>query len=110
MIELLKSQSANTIVTTFTEKLDAYSLSGASGQTFYFKLENDTTKDIISFSATDISTSYTRYNEFIIDETALNLKTGLYTYYAYPESQMINLLEIGRLVVNGTNTNNDIYL
>ena len=109
MIILSKSNTANTIVTTFYERLNYYGLSGATGQTYWFNINNDLTKQNVLFSGSDISHNIWRYNEFVIDETALDLVTGIWSYSGSSNSGITNVLEVGKLLVSGTNTFNSIY-
>lgn len=110
MIKLQKGYSANTITTTFNERLNYYGLSGGTtGDTYHFLIQNDLTKVLTTFSVSDISLNPWRYNEFIIDETALNLVNGFYSYSGSTNSGFTNTLEVGKLLVTGTNSFNSIY-
>jgi hypothetical protein len=106
MITFYKGDTGNTIATTFSERLNNYNIQLITGATFYFKLINDSTRNITEFSASDMSNAPFRYNQFMIDETALNLATGQYTYYGYADSAYTQSLEVGRLIVSGASTDN----
>lgn len=107
MIIIEKGNSASTFTTTFTEKLGQFNITGCT--TFHFQIENDLTKNVTTFSSDDISINPWRYNQFIIDETQLNLVNGNYSYSASTSSTFDNILEVGKLLVTGSNSNNSIY-
>lgn len=107
MITIYKSNTANTVVTTFYERLNYYGLSATTD--YWFLIENDLSKKQTIFSGSDISSNVWRYNEFIIDETQLNLVNGFYSYTGSTNSGITNVLEIGKLVISGTNSFNPIY-
>lgn len=109
MINIYKGNSANTFVTTFSENLVNYSLSGASGQTFYFNALNNLNQTEYNFSLTDNSPAYWRYNLFTINEPEFNFTTGQYAYSAFADSGQTQLLELGLMIVSGANTFNAIY-
>lgn len=109
MITIFKGNTGNTILTTFSERLDLYNIEPEQGQEFYFRLVNDTTKTETDFSLTDTSSAYWRFNAFVLDETQFNFQNGSYTYTGYADLGYTQPLETGKLIVSGTNTNNSIY-
>lgn len=109
MITIYKGNTGNAIITTFYERLNYYGLSGGTGQTFYFSLSNDTTKQTYNFSLVDSSANPWRYNSFTLNETTYDFTNGSYSYSGYANSDHTQLLEEGRLIVSGTNTTDSIY-
>lgn len=111
MIVIYKGNTASTFTTTFSEKLSYYNLSGATttGLTFWFHVENDTTKSIYDFSLNDSSLYPWRYNYFTLDETSFNFTNGFYSYTGSTTSGYTDVLEVGKLLVSGTNTTNKIF-
>jgi hypothetical protein len=105
MITFYQGNTGNTFATTFSERLNLYNIQYITGATFYFKLVNDMTRQNYFFSATDESVAPFRYNQFIVDETTLNLSNGQYTYYGYADSAYTQSLEVGRLLVSGASSN-----
>lgn len=109
MITVYKNHTANTITTTFYERLNFYGLSGGTGQTYYFKIKNDTTGQPYSFSLVDSSANPWRYNYFTLNEATYDFVNGFYSYSGFADSSYTQLLEEGRMIVSGSNNSNSVY-
>ena len=108
MITIYKGYSANTIVATLTERLNLYNISEQTQ--FYFSLYNEVNRNNFSFPLTDISSATYRFNAFLLDENNYNFPTDTYNYSVYADSGQTQILEVGRLVVSGSNSYNAVYL
>ena len=108
MINIYKGES-NTFITTLSERLVDYNLSGASGLTYFFKVKNELTQQEYDFPLVDSSPAYFRYNQFTFEEIDYNFTNGQYTYIAFADSGQTQWLETGMFIVSGTNTANSLY-
>jgi hypothetical protein len=79
MILLNLDSNADAVYCTPLEKLGAVPLF------YYFKFVSRQTKNVVEFTAADIS-STTRYQKFVVDTLSefANQKEGLWTYYIKP--------------------------
>lgn len=109
MILIDKGNTGNTFVTTVYEKLSQYNLTGATGTEYFYKFVNDLDGTTYNLSVIDTSINPWRYNEFTIDETLYNFKTGYHSYSAATTSGYTQILETGRMVVSGSSTNSSVY-
>jgi|ERR1043165_1833824 hypothetical protein len=110
MITLYKGITGNTLTTTFYERLNYYGLSGATGQTYYFKLRNDLRGLGEDFHMKDKSPNPWRYNLFQIESGIPDdIVTGLYSYSGYADSSFTQLLEVGKLLISGANASDSVY-
>lgn len=117
MVYIIKGQ-ANTCVFTFNEKATT------STYDVLFKFTNETTGQSKIFTGFDLSTTPSRYNEFVITEnTTENVynstieltPTGSWTYTAYQmadtsptslnPSNAVKVLEIGKVLVYSSTEN-----
>ena len=110
---LLNQNTVNTIVLTLAEKTTI------SNPYYLFEFVCDDTKEITYFTGLDISTNYSRYNEFLIELTngsedrlnsVLNMPlNGFYSYNVYSQVSATNLdinniteiVESGKVSVEG---------
>lgn len=132
----IDKNTTNNILLTLSESNDFTS----PNYLFEFSYEGTTTPQSIYYSTDDISAYTYRYNEFILVDSdltgafsstqsaigltsSINLKNGQYTYTVFVTEDPIdvfaltgvtssnNIIEIGRMVVNGIDTTIDeIYL
>jgi hypothetical protein len=93
---ILTKDIQNTIILTLTEK-------GLTNSDVTLQITNDNTKEILSFTISDVSLYKDRYNKFIINEEMMDLTSTKYTYKVY---DMNNLLETGILNVIGDDVDN----
>ena len=130
----IDKNTTNNIYLTLSESTDDTNF------LFEFNYDGYTTPSPIYFSTPDISTYTNRYNQFVLVDSditgsfsntqstigftsSVNLKNGQYTYTIYVSDTTIdvynlsgvtssnNIIEVGRMVVNGIDTTIDeIYL
>jgi hypothetical protein len=112
MININKN-SDNVVVLTLTEKTTLPT------PYYLFSFVNGNTREVTNFTATDLSSYTSRYNEFLIKETGstfvnltastINVKPGMYSYTIYQQTSPTNLIisaatsivEVGKVNVMG---------
>ena len=103
----------NVVVLTLTEKTTLPT------PYYLFSFINGNTREVTNFTANDLSSFTSRYNEFLIKETGstfvnlvngiINLRPGMYSYTIYQQTSPTNLIisaatsvvEVGKVNVMG---------